>query len=186
MTSFPTSLDSLTNPNSTDAQNSPSHSSQHGTANDAIEALEAKVGINSSAVTTSHDYKLSGVTGTDKAVSKTGTETLTNKRITKRAGSTASSATPTINTDNVDVYRLTAQAAAITSFTTNLSGSPNHDDSLIIEITDDGTARAITWGASFESSGNVTLPSTTVVSTLLRVHFLYNAATSKWTCVGIA
>lgn len=47
----------------------------------AVEAIEAKVGINSSAVTTSHDYKLSGVTGTDKAASKTGTETLTNKTI---------------------------------------------------------------------------------------------------------
>lgn len=47
---------------------------------DAIEALEAKVGATSSAVTTSHDYKLSGVTGTDKAMSLTGTETGTNKR----------------------------------------------------------------------------------------------------------
>lgn len=36
-------------------------------------------------------------------------QTLTNKRIEKRVGSTASSATPTINTDNYDVYRLTAQ-----------------------------------------------------------------------------
>jgi len=44
--------------------------------------VEAKIGIDSSAVTTSHDYKLSGVTGTDKAVSKTGTETLTNKTLT--------------------------------------------------------------------------------------------------------
>ena len=45
-------------------------------------ALATKVGKDSSAVTTSHDYKLSGVTGTDKAVSKTGTETLTGKTIT--------------------------------------------------------------------------------------------------------
>lgn len=55
-TNFPTSLDSLTNPTSTDGLNNPSHSSQHADANDAIEALEAKVGINSSAVTTSLDY----------------------------------------------------------------------------------------------------------------------------------
>lgn len=81
-TNFPTSLDSLTNPTSGDSLNSPSHADQHTNANDAIEALEAKVGINSSAVTTSHDYKLSGVTGSDKAVSKTGTETLTNKTLT--------------------------------------------------------------------------------------------------------
>jgi hypothetical protein len=47
-----------------------------------INALGTKVGIDSSAVTTSHDFKLSGVTGTDKAVSKTGEETLTNKTLT--------------------------------------------------------------------------------------------------------
>ncbi len=71
---FPTSLDSLTNPSSGDTLNSPPHATQHADANDAIEALEAKVGINSSAVTTSHDYKLSAVTGSDKAL-KSGTST---------------------------------------------------------------------------------------------------------------
>lgn len=78
---FPTSLDSLTNPNATDKVTSPSHADQHSNANDAIEALEAKVGINGSAVTTSHDYKLGGVTGSDKAASLAGSETLTNKTI---------------------------------------------------------------------------------------------------------
>lgn len=80
-TNFPTSLDTLTNPNSTDTLNSPSHATQHANANDAIEALEAKVGADGSAVTTSHDYKLSEVTSTDKAVGKTATQTLTNKTI---------------------------------------------------------------------------------------------------------
>lgn len=55
---FPTSLDSLTNPTSTDPQTLPSHSAQHDNVNDAVEALEAKVGVNSSAVTTSLDYKV--------------------------------------------------------------------------------------------------------------------------------
>lgn len=82
MSSFPTSLDSFTNPVSTDDTNTVDHASQHSNANAAIGALEAKVGADSSAVTTSHDYKLSGVTGSDKAVSKTGTETLTNKTLT--------------------------------------------------------------------------------------------------------
>jgi len=82
MINYPTSLDTLTNPASNNTLDSPSHSGQHSDVNDAVEALEAKVGANSSAVTTSHDYKLSGVTGTDKAVSKTGAETLTNKTLT--------------------------------------------------------------------------------------------------------
>lgn len=74
MINFPTSLDTLSNPVGTDKVNNAvaalKHSTQHSNANDAIEALEAKVGINGSAVTTSHDYKLSSVTSTDKAVSK--------------------------------------------------------------------------------------------------------------------
>lgn len=112
------------------------------------------------------------------------TQTFTNKRNTRRIGTTASSATPTINTDNVDVYTLTAQAADITSFTTNLSGTPNNWDSLIISIT--GTAaRAITWGTSFESS-TVTLPTTTVSTDTLDVGFRWNAATSKWRCIATA
>ena len=55
---FPTTLDTLTNPSSTDGLNSPSHSGQHSDANDALEALEAKVGVDSSAVDTSLDYKV--------------------------------------------------------------------------------------------------------------------------------
>ena len=57
-TNFPTSLDALTNPTSGQALNFPSHSVQHANSNDAIEALQAKVGVNSSAVTTSLDYKM--------------------------------------------------------------------------------------------------------------------------------
>lgn len=116
----------------------------------------------------------------------TDTQTLTNKRITKRVVTTTQSATPTINTDNTDVAYITALAQAITSFTTNLSGTPVNGDTLIIDLTDNGTARAITWGTSFESSGNVTLPTTTVISTKLTIGFRWNTVTSKWTCVAVA
>lgn len=57
-TNFPTSLDSLTNPQPTDELTSPSHADQHANANDAIEALEAKVGVNGSSVATSLDFKV--------------------------------------------------------------------------------------------------------------------------------
>jgi len=101
-----------------------------------------------------------------------------------RVGSTTSSATPTINTDNVDIYKLTAQAADITSFTTNLSGTPNDGDILEIQIT--GTAtRAITWGASFVSS-TVALPTTTDGTATLTVVLQYFTTSSygnnKWVC----
>lgn len=114
------------------------------------------------------------------------TNTLTNKRITLRTGTTASSGTPTINTDNVDAYIITAQAAAITSFTTNLSGTPTEGQLLLISITDNGTARALTFGASFEASGTVALPTTTVISTRLDILFIWNVVTSKWRCLAVS
>jgi len=82
--SFPTSLDDLDadNPSAGDNLGTGPHRTLHGDERTAIDALESKVGIDSSAVTTSHDYKLSGVLTTDKAVSKAGTEILTNKQLT--------------------------------------------------------------------------------------------------------
>jgi len=50
-TNFPTSLDSLTNPSATDSVATVSHSAQHANANDAIEALQAKLGIGASTAT---------------------------------------------------------------------------------------------------------------------------------------
>lgn len=76
-TNFPTNLDSLSNPTAADSLSSPSHSAQHSDANDAIEALQAKVGVNGSAVVTSIDYILNNTVAT-----KTGSETLTNKTLT--------------------------------------------------------------------------------------------------------
>ena len=58
MINFPSSLDSLSNPSAWDYQNTVPHSSQHSNANDAIEALEAKVGIDSSSDPASLDYKV--------------------------------------------------------------------------------------------------------------------------------
>ncbi|MGA0398305.1 MAG: hypothetical protein ACO3O3_14185, partial [Ilumatobacteraceae bacterium] len=54
----PSSLDSFTNPVSSDTLSSPSHSAQHANANDAIEALQVKVGIDSSADTSSLEYRI--------------------------------------------------------------------------------------------------------------------------------
>jgi hypothetical protein len=113
------------------------------------------------------------------------TNTLTNKRVTPRVGSTGTSGTPTINTDDYDCYSITALAAAITSMTTNLSGTPTNFQKLIIRIKDDGTARAIAWGTSFEARG-VALPTTTVISKVLTVGFIYDTVSAKWGCVASA
>jgi hypothetical protein len=97
----------------------------------------------------------------------------------------APGATPSVNSDTFDVYRFTGLAAAITSMTTNLTGTPVDGQTLVISLTDNGTARAITWGASFEAS-TVALPATTVASARLDVSFRWNTVTSKWRCVSVA
>jgi hypothetical protein len=114
------------------------------------------------------------------------TQQLTNKRVTKRLVTVTQSATPTINTDNTDIASITGLAQAITSMTTNLSGTPVNGEMLMVQITDNGTARAITWGASFAATTSYALPTTTVISTLLRSLFQWNSGTSKWECVGTA
>lgn len=57
-TNFPSALDTLVNPGATDYLDTPAvqHDVQHANANDAIEALQAKVGVNGSGVTTTLDY----------------------------------------------------------------------------------------------------------------------------------
>jgi len=107
------------------------------------------------------------------------THTLTNKRIDPRTNTTASSATPSINTDTTDVFTITAQAEAITSMTTNLSGTPVNGQTLVIRFKDNGTARAIAWGASFTAVG-ITLPTTTTANKLTYVGVMYNSTSAKW------
>lgn len=116
-------------------------------------------------------------------VSADSTTTFTNKRITPRVTTITSSATPTINTDNCDAVTITALAEAITSFTTNLSGTPTNFQKLIIRIKDNGTARAITWGDSFEAKG-VALPTTTTLSKVMTLGFIWDSVTSKWGLVA--
>lgn len=55
---YPDTLDQLTNPTANDRLNSPSHSGQHTDANNAIEAIEAKLGINTSLEPTTIDYRV--------------------------------------------------------------------------------------------------------------------------------
>jgi hypothetical protein len=112
-------------------------------------------------------------------------QTLTNKRITQRVTTIVSSATPTINTNNCDAVNITDLATAITSMTTNLSGTPTNFQKLIIRIKDNGTARAITWGASYSNLG-ATLPTTTVSNKLTTVGLIYNTVTLTWGCVAVA
>ena len=296
-TNFPTSLDSFTDPTSGQAMNSPSHAANHTSANDAIAALETKVGVNSSAVSTTLDYKVAALqagtvggatytsswnvsatdlgTEADYNSSSPGTATIplsltatvgatvafraigtgaltiagsggatvhgnlvttgqyqtllarqtatdvwavtasqslisptittptiavingsgtggTTLRKTARVLSISSSfGTPTINTDNYDAVHIgisgTGMSAAMTNLTTNLSGTPNDGDLLAIDFLDNGTARALAFGTEFVASAQVGLPTTTVVSTVLRTLWRWDSvtlATPAWVCLA--
>jgi len=111
------------------------------------------------------------------------TNTLTNKRITKRVLSEASSATPSINTDSYDMYRASALAANVTSIT--VSGTPTDGQLLLLSFTDNGTPRTLTPWSSFENS-TIAFPATTVTSTRLDILCIYNTATSKWRVIATA
>ena len=104
-------------------------------------------------------------------------------RLKARITTIVSSATPTVNTDNTDFVTITALAAAITSMTTNLSGTPANGDKLLYRIKDDGTARAIAWGASFANRG-ATLPTTTTLGKVTYVGLIWNSVASTWDCVA--
>lgn len=112
-------------------------------------------------------------------------QTITNKRITKRVVVVPTSANPTLNTDICDIARLTGLTSNVTSFTTNLTGTPDHGDMFSYEITDSGVARTLSWGASFGASGTLALPTTTVISTLLKVLFQYNSASGLWVIAAV-
>lgn len=121
-----------------------------------------------------------GVTGA--IVGTTNTQTLTNKRNTRRVVSITSHATPTINTDNMDVANFLALADDITSMTTNLSGTPNDSDLLLFRIKASG-ARTIAWGASFVDHG-ATPPVAVTDGKTARVLFEWDAVASAWCCLS--
>lgn len=110
-----------------------------------------------------------------------GTETFTNKRITLRIGTTASSSTPTPDADAHDQYNVTALAAGATFGAP--TGTPTNGQKLTLRIKDNGTARTLAFNAIYRAVG-ITLPSTTVISKTTYVGLIYNSADTKWDAVA--
>jgi hypothetical protein len=115
--------------------------------------------------------------------SLTGVETLTNKRITPRIDTTASSSTPTPTGDASDMYTVTALAANATFAAP--SGTPTNGQRLMLRIKDNGTARTLAWNAIYRAGSDVALPTTTTISKTMYVGFFYNSADTKWDLLSV-
>jgi hypothetical protein len=122
--------------------------------------------------------------GNHTMVVRNSTDTLNNKRINPRVDAITSSATPSINTDSLDKFNITALATNITSMTTSLSGTPVDGQKLMIRIKDNGTPRSITWGASWRGIG-VSLPIVTTASKTLYIGATYNSTDSIWDVIAV-
>jgi len=130
------------------------------------------------------DVGLSDVDNTSNATERAATRTLTNARVTKRIGTTASSSTPTASADSHDQYNVTAAAANMVMGAP--TGTPTEGQMLLYRFKDNGTARTINWttAAVFRAIG-VTLPTTTVISKTLYVGTIWNGADSKWDALAV-
>lgn len=110
------------------------------------------------------------------------TSTLTNKRITKRVVAITLSATPAINTDNLDVAQILSMTVAITSLSTNLTGTPTSEQPLMV-VFSSASALAIAHGASFQA-GPGPLLTTTVAGKTHRAFYVWDAVLSKFLCMA--
>jgi hypothetical protein len=93
---------------------------------------------------------------------------------------TFSSSPVSISTNFVKSQTFTGISAAITI---NSTGTPQEGDELWVCLKDNGTARAITWGATFQASHGAALPTTTVASNFMTNHFRWAAAQGGWMLV---
>lgn len=117
-------------------------------------------------------------------VGTTDTQVLTNKRITGRAFTTTSTATLTPELDTYDAFSLTAQAATLTIANPSTT-TPAHGDVMIIDIIDNGTARAVSFGTAYVAKAGVALPTTTVLSKKMTLGFRYDAGLAKWNLLAL-
>lgn len=92
--------------------------------------------------------------------------------------STTASAMSTVN------YTITAQAGALLFAAP--TGSWADGQILLVRIKDNGTARALTYNSIFRAGTTVALPTTTTISKVLYMEFIYNSTDTKYDLLGIA
>jgi hypothetical protein len=91
------------------------------------------------------------------------------------------------NSTSFDQYALTGLANTLT-ISADANAAPADGQRMLFRIKDNGTARALTWTTGSTNSFRVigtTLPTTTVISKLVYVGCIYNAADSRWDVLAV-
>lgn len=104
------------------------------------------------------------------------------QELNPRIQSVTSSATVTPTSAN-DLVKVTAQAEALTI--ANPTGTMAEGQALVIRLKDNGTARAISFGANYRALGT-TLPTTTVLSKTMYIFCIWNDTDTKFDVTGVA
>lgn len=98
--------------------------------------------------------------------------------IVRRPTTIPSSATPTPDSTNTDIYTISALAAAATFGAP--TGTPSHGQGLMLLVKDNGTSRAFAWNSIYMAGLDLSLPAATTVGKWILIGFVYNAVDTKW------
>lgn len=100
-----------------------------------------------------------------------------------REASVVSSASITLNNSSSDFYLVTAQAEPLSI--ENPLNPPATSGIIMYRITDNGVARALTFGSEFRIFGSDPLPTTTVASKTMYISAVRNNTDSKWDILNV-
>ena len=96
--------------------------------------------------------------------------------------STATSSVIDVSTPNT-YYSVTSLSTSIT-FTT--SGTYSNFDKMVVRIKDNGATQSLTFNPTYYEAKGQALPTTTVISKVLTIGFIYDSVTTKFGCVSVA